>query len=276
MFNIIIGESMSKGTILVIQAHPDDADVNIGGTIAKWADEGYDVYYLIVTDGSKGTYNPDMDPKELARIRQEEEKKAAKVLGVKEVFFLGYPDGELILPSLELREKLIRVIRKLQADFVCTLDPWIDYNAHPDHRTVGIVASEATVFAGMPAFNREHLKEGLKPKQVMKIYYFATDRPNLLVDVTEYIDKKLEAILQHKSQIEMFGALAKASGRAKQLGLSGSDYEVGEALIMRNFNELKERIKKGERIYEELRELGVGAGHLAERGFRIFPRPRLV
>ena len=267
---------MRGNVILVIQAHPDDAEFGIGGTIAKWADEGYDIYYVIVTDGSKGTYDPDMDPGELARIREEEGRRAARILGVKDVYFLGYRDGELLLPSLELRAKLIRAIRELRADVVCTLDPWIDYNAHPDHRTVGLVASEATVFAGMPAFNREQLSEGLKPKQVKEIYYFATDRPNLLVDVTEYIDKKLEAILQHKSQIEMFGALAKASGRAKQLGLSGSDYEVGEALIMRNFNELKERIKKGERIYEELRELGVGAGHLAERGFRIFPRPRLI
>jgi len=267
---------MSKGRMLVIQAHPDDADMNIGGTIAKWADEGYEIYYLIVTDGSKGTYDPNMDPRELAHIRQEEERKAASVLGVKDVFFLGYPDGELILPSLELREKLIRAIREIQADFVCTLDPWIDYNAHPDHRTVGIVASEATVFAGMPAFNKEHIREGLKPKQVSKIYYFSTDRPNLLVDVTEYLDKKLKAILQHKSQIEMFGALARVSGRAEELGLKGSDYEIGEALILRRFEELKKRAEAGEKIYEELREVGVGAGHLSERGFRLFPRPRLI
>lgn len=265
-----------KGRVLVIQAHPDDADFNIGGTIAKWAAEGLEVYYLIVTDGSKGTFNPDMDPKELARIRQEEERRAAKILGVRDVMFLEYPDGELILPSLELREKLIRAIRELRADSVCTLDPWIPYNAHPDHRTVGLVASEAAVFAGMPAFNREHVKMGLKPFQVRRMYYFATDNPNLLVDVTDYLDKKLEAVLQHKSQIEMFGALAKVSGRAGELGLSGTDYEVGEALIRRQFRELEKRVKKGEKVYEELREVGVGAGHLVERGLRLFPRPRLV
>ena len=265
-----------KGRVLVIQAHPDDADFNIGGTIAKWAAEGLEIYYLIVTDGSKGTYDPEMDPEELARIRQEEERRAAKVLGVKDVIFLGYPDGELILPSLELREKLIRAIRELRVDCVCTLDPWIPYNAHPDHRTVGLVTSEAAVFAGMPAFNKEHLREGLKPVQVMRMYYFATDKPNLLVDVTDYLDKKLEAILQHKSQIEMFGALARISGRAEELGLRGTDYEVGETLIRRRFEELKEKVKRGERIYEELRELGVSAGHLTERGLRLFPRPRLM
>jgi len=265
-----------KTRVLVIQAHPDDADFNIGGTIAKWSAEGLEIYYLIVTDGSKGTYNPQMDPKELARIRQEEERRAARILGVREVKFLGYPDGELILPSLELREKLIRAIREVRADHICTLDPWIPYNAHPDHRTVGLVASEAAVFAGMPAFNREHLEEGLKPVQVKKMYYFATDKPNLLVDVTDYLDKKLEAILQHKSQIEMFGALARVSGRARELGLSGTDYEIGEALIKRRFEELKERAERGERIYEELRELGVGAGHLTERGVRLFPRPKLL
>ena len=265
-----------NGRILVVQAHPDDADFNIGGTVAKWSSEGIEVYYLIVTDGSKGTYDPEMDPRELARIRQEEERRAAEILGVREVEFLGYPDGELILPSLELREKLIRAIRRVRADYICTLDPWIPYNAHPDHRTVGLVASEAAVFAGMPAFNKEHLEEGLKPVQVSRMYYFATDKPNLLVDVTEYLDRKLKAVLQHRSQVEMFGALARVSGRARELGLEGSDYEVGETLIMRRFEELEKSVKNGERVYEELRELGVGAGHLAERGFRLLPRFRLM
>ena len=267
---------MRGNVILVIQAHPDDAEFSMGGTIAKWADEGYDIYYVIVTDGSKGTYDPDMDPGELARIREKEGRRAAEILGVKDVYFLGYRDGELILPSLELRAKLIRAIRELRADVVCTLDPWIDYNAHPDHRTVGLVASEATVFAGMPAFNREQLSEGLKPKQVKEIYYFSTDRPNLWVDVTEYVDRKFDAILAHRSQIEMIGALARISGDAKELGISGSDYEIGRALVERERRRIKERINRGERYVEEFRAIEVGAGHLRMRGYRTYPPPRIL
>ncbi len=267
---------MKEKTILVVQAHPDDAEFHIGGSVAKWSSEGYEVYYVVVTDGSKGTYDPKMDPEKLAEIRKREEREAAKILGVKDVFFLGYKDGELILPSLELREKIIRLIRKLGADIVCTLDPWIDYNAHPDHRTTGIVASEATVFAGMPAFNREHLKEGLRPKQVESIYFFATDRPNLWVDVTEFVDKKFNAILAHKSQIEMMGALARISGEAEKLGIKGSDYEIGKAIVEKEREEVKERISRGERYIEEFRVVGVGAGHLRERGFRLFPLPKVI
>jgi len=261
---------------LIIQAHPDDADFHIGGTVAKWSDMGFEVHYLIVTDGSKGTFDPEMDPEKLARIREEEERRAASVLGVKSVEFLGYPDGELIAPTLELREKLIKAIRRLKVNYVCTLDPWIPYNAHPDHRTVGLVASEAAVFAGMPAFNREHLKEGLAPVQVSRMYYFATDKPNLLVDVTDYLDRRLEALLQHRSQIEMFGALARISGRAEKMGLKSSDYEIGEAIIRESFERLKKRVEEGERVYEEFRVIGVGAGHLTERGFRLIPEPRLA
>lgn len=86
--------------VLVVQAHPDDADIHIGGTEAKWAAEGCEAYYLTVTNGSKGTYDPEMDPKELALVREREEREAARILGVKDVLFLGYPDGELILSSL--------------------------------------------------------------------------------------------------------------------------------------------------------------------------------
>lgn len=261
--------------ILVIQAHPDDADIGIGGTVAKWCDAGHEVYYLITTDGSKGTYNLEMDPRELARIRREEERRASRVLGVRDVFFLDYPDGELEQPSLELRERYMRVIRELQADYVCTLDPWVDYNVHPDHRTVGLVASEAAAFAGMPVFNREHLRQGLRARQVSRMYYFSTDKPNLLVDVTDYLERKLEAILQHESQLEMFGALARLSGRAEELGLRGSDYEIGRSLFVLEFEEAKRRAGEGERIYEEFRVYDVGAGHLVDRGFRMFPRPRL-
>ncbi len=262
--------------VLIIQAHPDDADFNIGGTVAKWADEGQEIYYLIITDGSKGTFDPEMEPDKLARIREKEQLEAARILGVQDVIFLRYRDGELILPSLELREKLIRAIRKLQVDVVCTLDPWMEYNAHPDHRIAGLVASEAAVFAGMPSFNREHLREGIKPKQVSEIYYFATDKPNLWIDVSDYVERKMKAILAHRSQIEMLGALARRTGDAERLGITGSDYDIGCEIIKRRFSEIERRIKEGEKYLEEFRVLGVGAGHLKERGFRLFPSPRVL
>lgn len=125
-------------------------------------------------------------------------------------------------------------------------------------------------------FNIEHLRSELKTFQVKEICYFSTDNPNLLVDATDYSDKKLEAIPQHGSQIEMFGALAKVSGRAEKLGLHGTNHAVGEALIKKQFEEARGKVEKGERVYEEFREVGVGAGHLVERGLRFYPRPELV
>ena len=194
-------------TVLVIQAHPDDAEFRVSGTVAKFAREGDEVFYVTITDGSKGTFDPSSDPAALSEVREAEQMRAAEVLGVKEAFFLRHADGEL-MPSIELRDTLIRFIRKLRPAIVMTLDPWLPYNVHPDHRAAGIVSAEATAFAGMPSFCRHQLALGLHEHQPKQIYFFRTNEPNEWVDISDTIDAKIRAILCHRSQLALSPELA--------------------------------------------------------------------
>jgi LmbE family N-acetylglucosaminyl deacetylase len=233
--------------ILVIQAHPDDAEYYVGGTIARMTGDGCVVNYATVTDGSKGTFDVNMDPAALSETRKREQRAAADVLGVKELFFLGYPDGDLY-PSLELRGKLVELIRKVKPNIVMTLDAWLPYEIHPDHRVTGLMASEATVFAGMPNFYREQTLSGIPPHKPDIILLFATGNPNLFVDITKLIEKKAEAIMKHESQLP----LAFREGFGK-----GNLEEVRKELV----KSLRKRSRKEGRYVEPLRMFKVGAGH---------------
>jgi LmbE family N-acetylglucosaminyl deacetylase len=233
--------------VLVIQAHPDDAEYYVGGTIARMTGDRCTVNYATVTDGSKGTFDVNMDPKVLSEIRKKEQRAAADVLGVKELFFLGYPDGDLY-PSLELRGKLVEIIRTVKPNIVMTLDPWLPYEIHPDHRATGLMASEATVFAGMPNFYREQILSGIQPHKPDIILLFATGSPNLFVDITKLIEKKAEAIMRHESQL----SLAFPEGFVEG-GLEKVRRELVESL--------RKRSRKGGRYVESMRMFKVGAGH---------------
>lgn len=196
---------------LVVVAHPDDAEFSSAGTIAKWAQEGQKVHYLLATAGDKGSSDPQMTPKKLAKIRKEEQRAAAKVLGVKEVFFLDEPDGELQNTS-SLREKIVRYLRRYKPDVVVTLDPTTyirqslsgnyDYINHSDHRVIG----EATLDAIFPSA-RDHLyfphhkEEGLKPHKVQEIYLALSEKPNVWVDINPTFELKIKALSQHRSQL---------------------------------------------------------------------------
>jgi LmbE family N-acetylglucosaminyl deacetylase len=170
--------SSSTLRILGIFAHPDDPEFSMGGSAALWADQGHEVYYCIVTDGSAGSNDPNQDLRELVRIREEEQRAAARVLGVREVFFLGYKDG-VLEPTLELRRELTRLIRHLKPDRVVCGDPTAffygdEYINHADHRA----AAEAAVTAVFPSAPTrpifpELLAEGLEPHQVKELYITA-------------------------------------------------------------------------------------------------------
>jgi len=242
---------MSK-SVLVIQAHPDDAEFRVSGTVAKFAGAGDEVYYVTITDGSKGTFNPSSDPTALAKVREAEQREATKVLGVKEAFFLRHTDGEL-LPSIELRDTLIGYIRKLRPTIVMALDPWLPYNVHPDHRAAGIVSAEATAFAGMPSFCRSHLAQGLAEHQPKQIYFFRTNEPNEWVDISDTIEAKIRAILCHRSQLALSPELAGKDVDVKEL----------EARVARDVRKRAAEIgsKCGKPLAEAFKVLDVEAGH---------------
>lgn len=244
--------------ILNIQAHPDDAECNCGGTIAKYASRGYSVYYLICTKGNRGTYDRALDMNALAEIRRSETRRAAEILGVRDVYFLDEEDG-FLYPGFELRGKIMKVIRKLKPDTVMTLDPFMPYEVHPDHRTVGMLASEAVVFAGFPLFYPEHLNEGIEPHFVKELYFYKTTEPNYYEDIAEYLPKKLEACYAHISQIEMAGTQVKAVTND-----SRSIEELGREVFRDIAVKLSEEAGRqtGIKYAESFRRFRVKAGHI--------------
>ena len=186
--------------ILVIMAHPDDAEFICGGTIARLSAEGRDIFYLLVTSGNKGSHEAGMQPERLARMREEEQRHAAASLGVREVTFLGHNDGEVEV-TLALRAELVREIRRVQPDVLFTFDPWRPYEIHPDHRNVGLCALDAVASARMPMYFPEQMTADVQAHRLKQVYFFSTNQPNHWVDVSDFMEKKLEALHCHTSQI---------------------------------------------------------------------------
>lgn len=210
--------------ILVVQAHPDDAEHLCGGTMALLAAEGKDIHYLFVTRGDKGSDDPDMLPERLASIREQEQRRAAETLGVQTVTFLeGYYDGE-VEPTVALRKEIALIVRQWKPDVVFTLDPWRKNEVHPDHRAVGMCTVDALACARGGMYYREQLQNGITPHNARQIYFFPTDRANHWIDISSVIEHKEAALRCHESQtnqknlkawIAERGAIAGAPHRMK-------------------------------------------------------------
>ena len=198
--------------VLVISAHQDDPEFNAGGTVAQWVKNGATAFYVIVTDGSKGSSDLDMTSEKLVAIRQKEQRAAAKVIGASDVVFLGFPDGNTY-NSPELREAITKQIRTFQPDVVITHDPATRTIAnvainHPDHRAVGDTVLDAIYPIARDRLNYpEHEKEGLAPHKVLDVFLAGSEKPTLWVDISATIDTKVAALREHKSQFEDMDAL---------------------------------------------------------------------
>ncbi len=190
--------SFSKpDSALVIAAHPDDAEFQCGATLAKWAASGTTVHYLICTDGSKGTWDPDTDQKALVIARQEEQIAAARSLGsTGSVLFLEQIDGEL-QSDLATRSQVAKVIRQLRPDAILGHDPWRRYRLHPDHRHAGLLAIEGIVAARDPLFFPEH---ALDPHRPAVVLLFEAEEPDHAEEVTGWASAKSAALLEHRTQ----------------------------------------------------------------------------
>jgi len=199
----------SPQTILVILAHPDDPEFFCGATLAKWARAGHKITYVLLTCGDKGfnpTTHPDMTPEKLCAIRHDEQAAAAKVIGAEAVHILDNPDGYLT-PDMNLRRDVVRMIRKFKPNILVTCDPqnlfaMYGFN-HPDHRAAGQVVIDA-VFpaADNKAYFPELLAEGYEPHMPKEVWCSLTNQPNTTVDVTDTLEVKLQAILEHKTQVQ--------------------------------------------------------------------------
>ncbi len=200
--------SPQKLNILVIMAHHDDAAFACGGTLAKWAEQGYDIYMISVTSSDIGTLRSDIPSEELREICEKELLAANEIIGIKETIFLRYPDGGFI-DGAKLREQLIFYVRKLKADRIVTLDPWQPYEVHPDHVIVGKMAAEAGAFSAFPLLHQKHLNKGLIPQECSEVWFMGTlgHAPNCYVDISSTLEKKVSHILQFESTFTLLSEL---------------------------------------------------------------------
>ena len=194
-------------TVLVIVAHADDMEFMAGGTIARLADAGYAVREVIATNNERGTLEPQWSLQFTADARREEARRGARALGVDpDIEFLGYADGRLSeTPLNELRERCMRAIRRVRPEVLFTWDPFAPYENHQDHRAVAWAAMEAVSLSHFPLYHPEHRDEGLEPHYVGEQYFFAKapQDANKAIDISAYVDLKIEALCQHASQMEM-------------------------------------------------------------------------
>lgn len=198
--------------VLGVAAHPDDLDFGSAGTVAAWAAKGAEIYYLVLTNGNKGSADLGADPAALTETRRAEQREAARILGVRDVFFCDYEDGCLAC-DMDVKRDIARVIRKVRPDAVICMDPTMVYDVqrgfinHPDHRAAGQAALDAVY-----PLARDHLsipelykEEGLQPHNVAVVYLINFQNQNTFIDITDTFEMKMQALAAHGSQIPDLG-----------------------------------------------------------------------
>lgn len=224
---------------LVVTPHPDDAEFGCAGTVAKLVKEGKQVFYLVTTNGNKGGRDTDMTGEFLRSAREEEQRRAADILGVSEVTFLDFGDGELE-DNAEFRGELVYHIRRLKPDIVFTTDPFrSSFYIHRDHRMTGIVTLDAVFpYARDLLHFPDHISQGLTGHNVDEIFFWGSENPDTFIDIGDVIDLKIKSLLAHTSQMqdwieraggeEAFGEQFKDRSR-QTTKLLGSDIELAES-----------------------------------------------
>jgi len=221
---------------MAIVAHPDDIEFSCSGTMARWARAGARICYVLCTSGDVGIADPGMTRGRATEIREAEARAAAEITGVKDVVFLREPDG-LLVPTLDLRKKLVREIRRFKPEVVVTGDPtqvWSgeDYINHPDHRAAAQAALDATFpAAGQPNLFEDLADEGLTAHKPRKVYANTWGPADVYVSIDDTIDVKIAALRAHKSQMgdwdpaDMVREWASNSAKGKEM-LYAETYRV--------------------------------------------------
>lgn len=202
-----MGNFYAPESAMAIVAHPDDIEYSCAGTIVRWAKAGSRICYVLCTSGEVGISEKGMTKENAAKIREEEQMKAAEIAGVENVIFLREPDG-LLQPTLELRKKLVRQIRRFRPEVVITGDPTIvwtgnEYINHPDHRAAAAAALDATFpAAGQPNLFEELEEEGYRAFKPRKVFVTTWTDGDIIVSIDDSIDTKIEALRAHVSQMK--------------------------------------------------------------------------
>jgi LmbE family N-acetylglucosaminyl deacetylase len=213
---------------MVIFAHPDDAEIGSGGVIARWIAAGCDVAYVLCTNGQAGTADRGLSPSELVARRAAEQRAAADFMGVHHVEMLGYPDGELEDTRAFLGD-VVHAIRRHRPHTVFVHDPHrMQGFQHRDHRKAGIVTTDAVY-----PYARDHLhfpehitREGLEPHKVRELWYWGADEPNVIVDVTDSIDRQIAAVIRHQSQVPGFN-IPEGTSMGERLKKNAAELAAG-------------------------------------------------
>jgi LmbE family N-acetylglucosaminyl deacetylase len=194
---------------LAVGAHPDDVEFGCGGTLAKWAAAGCRIHHVVCTDGSKGSWDPNQNPAQLVATRQEEQREASRRLGGQgEVTFLDWPDGELE-SGLRQRWQIAFWIRRVRPDVVLGHDPWKRYRLHPDHRHAGFLVTDGIVAGRDPLFFPE---QGESPHRPGVLLLWEADEPDHVEDIAAFEDRKLDALLAHRSQFRSTMRIGASGG----------------------------------------------------------------
>jgi LmbE family N-acetylglucosaminyl deacetylase len=223
-------EDVGFSRAMVVVAHADDAEFGCSGTVARWCAEGWEVVYVICTDGSKGSSDPQMTQEKLKKLRRKEQIAAGEVLGLKYVVFLDREDS-MLQPTLDLRRDIAREIRRHRPEVLVCQNPTRNLRGHPDH----LAAGEAALSAVFPtARDRlifpELLDEGLEPHNVSEVWVMGGGEPDLWVDVTDHIDTAAEALSQHASQLSRDRAeVAESIRRRRRRTAEGRGMQYAEA-----------------------------------------------
>ncbi len=198
--------------VLAVGAHPDDIEFGCGATLAKWSAAGAEVHLCVLTDGSKGTWDPARDTEALIETRRREQGKAGERIGVSGIHMVGRVDGELA-SDLATRAAVCHIIRATRPDVLLGHDPWKRYRIHPDHRHAGLLAIEGIVAARDPLFFAD---QGLAPHRPAEALLFEPDE----IDHVEVVDEqhvvaRIEALLRHESQYESTMHIAQDVARQR-------------------------------------------------------------
>ena len=222
--------------VLAVAAHPDDLEFGTSGSVARWVAGGAAVHYLICSDGSKGSDDPNLTSAQLIELRRDEQRAAAKILGVASVTFLDYEDG-LVGATPALKRDIAREIRRIKPDTVVAQDPAMLYLAdlgiinHNDHRAVGLAAMDAVY-----PLARDHLSfpeleaEGFAPHKVKDLLLMGFENHNYYVDITATYETKLKALAAHASQVDITAVRGRLDAMSGRLGERGG-FERAEGFI---------------------------------------------
>ena len=216
---------------MVITPHPDDAEFGVAGTVCRWTGEGKDVVYVVCTNGDKGTADPHTKPDQLARIREQEQLAAARLLGVREVVFMRHSDQSLE-DTPEFRKELVRLIRTYKPETVATADPYRRYIWHRDHRITGQVTLDAIFPCARDSLSfPDLLEEGLQPHKVKEVLLWGAQEPNYRTDITDTFDTKIAALRCHESQMSRnpFTPWEERLRERHKTLAEKEDYELAEA-----------------------------------------------